>query len=214
MPTRNTLVGVSFIDNQTGYAVGHAATILKTVSGENWTANVDAMARRRCCTFCRRAKRAVGGFSYIETKNGGNWLARLVEAYDDFHLNDLFADAKGNIYIPAEFGTVYKSRDRGQNWQAIETGCQRLVLGRLALSNGDMLVFGMRGNVGAHQPASEQVKSAPPIGLRRHAIVRRSGDSGRPVGHGAGLQQWRQKLYQSAAPRPPEFRHRHRQSWQ
>ena len=30
VPTRNTLVGVTFIDNQTGYAVGHAATILKT----------------------------------------------------------------------------------------------------------------------------------------------------------------------------------------
>ena len=32
------LVGVTFIDNQTGYAVGHAATILKTVDGgDNWT---------------------------------------------------------------------------------------------------------------------------------------------------------------------------------
>ena len=38
VPTRNTLVGVTFIDNQTGYAVGHAATILKTVDGgDNWT---------------------------------------------------------------------------------------------------------------------------------------------------------------------------------
>ena len=38
VPTRNTLVGITFIDNQTGYAVGHAATILKTSDGgDNWT---------------------------------------------------------------------------------------------------------------------------------------------------------------------------------
>ena len=131
VPTRNTLVGVSFIDNQTGYAVGHAATILKTVDGgENWALQYVERYGETPLFAVHFADAqngiAVGGFSYtFETDNGGeSWTQRsLVEdSYDDFHLNDVFADTKGNLYIPAEFGTVYKSRDRGQNWQAIETG--------------------------------------------------------------------------------------------
>ena len=156
VPTRNTLVGVTFIDNQTGYAVGHAATILKTSDGgDNWTLK---FTERRGETplfavYFADAQNgiAVGGFSYtFETKNGGeSWTQRaLVEdSYDDFHLNDLFTDKTGNVYIPAEFGTVYKSRDRGQNWQAIETGYDGSFWGGLGLANGDVLVFGMRGNV-------------------------------------------------------------------
>ena len=156
VPTRNTLVGVSFIDNQTGYAVGHAATILKTVDGgENWTLQYVERNGETPLFAVHFADAqngiAVGGFSYtFETKNGGeSWTRRaLVEdSYDDFHLNDLFADTKGNLYIPAEFGTVYKSRDRGQNWQAIETGYDGSFWGGLGLSNGDVLAFGMRGNV-------------------------------------------------------------------
>ena len=156
MPTRNTLVGVTFIDNQTGYAVGHAATILKTSDGgENWT--LQYIERRGetplFAVYFADAQNgiAVGGFSYtFETKNGGeNWTQRVLveDSFDDFHLNDLFTDTNGNVFIPAEFGTVYKSRDRGQNWQAIETGYDGSFWGGLGLDNGDILVFGMRGNV-------------------------------------------------------------------
>ena len=156
VPTRNTLVGVTFLDNQTGYAVGHAATILKTSDGgNNWTLQYN---ERRGETplfaiYFTDAQNgiAVGGFSYtFETKDGGqSWQQRtLVEdSYDDFHLNDIFADTKGNLYVPAEFGTVYKSRDRGRSWQAIETGYDGSFWGGMGLKNGDLLVFGMRGNV-------------------------------------------------------------------
>jgi photosystem II stability/assembly factor-like uncharacterized protein len=156
VPTRNTLVGVTFIDNQTGFAVGHAATILKTIDGgQNWTLQNNERNGETplFAVYFADAQNgiAVGGFSYtFETSNGGQtWSQRtLVEdSYDDFHLNDLFADKKGNVYIPAEFGTVYKSVDRGRNWEAIETGYDGSFWGGLALENGDVLVFGMRGNV-------------------------------------------------------------------
>jgi len=156
VPTRNTLVGVTFIDNQNGYAVGHAATILKTSDGgQNWTLQHDEPNGETplFAVYFADAQNgiAVGGFSYtFETSDGGqSWRQRtLVEdSYDDFHLNDLFADKKGNVYIPAEFGTVYKSVDRGRNWKAIETGYDGSFWGGFGLDNGDVLVFGMRGNV-------------------------------------------------------------------
>ena len=167
VPTRNTLVGVTFVDNQTGYAVGHAATILKTVDGgENWTLQYNERLGETplFAVYFADAQNgiAVGGFSYtFETDNGGeSWTQRsLVEdSYDDFHLNDVFADKKGNLYIPAEFGTVYKSRDRGQSWQAIETGYDGSFWGGLSLANGDVLVFGMRGNVWRSSNAGKRWK--------------------------------------------------------
>ena len=156
VPTRNTLTGILFIDNQTGFAVGHAATILKTIDGgENWTLQHNERRGETplFAVYFADAQNgiAVGGFSYtFETKDGGeSWTQRTLieDSYDDFHLNDLFADSKGNVYIPAEFGTVYKSVDRGRNWQAIETGYDGSFWGGLGLDNGDLLVFGMRGNV-------------------------------------------------------------------
>lgn len=156
VPTRNTLVGVTFLDNQTGYAVGHGATILKTTDGgQNWTLQHNERNGETplFAVYFADAQNgiAVGGFSYtFETSDGGqSWKQRaLVEdSYDDFHLNDLFVDKKGNVYIPAEFGTVYKSVDRGRNWEAIETGYDGSFWGGLGLADGDLLVFGMRGNV-------------------------------------------------------------------
>ena len=155
VPTRNTLTSVIFLDNQTGYAVGHEATILKTNDGgNNWELQYN---ERRGETplfgvYFSDAKNgiAIGGFSYaLETSDGGEtWNQRsLVEdSYDDFHLNDLFTDTKGNVYIPAEYGTVYKSVDRGRTWQTLGTGYDGSFWGGMGLANGNVLVYGMRGN--------------------------------------------------------------------
>ena len=38
VPTRNTITAITFLDDKTGFAVGHDATILKTEDGgESWT---------------------------------------------------------------------------------------------------------------------------------------------------------------------------------
>ena len=97
----------------------------------------------------------------------GRSAALVEDSYDDFHLNDVFADKKGNLYIPAEFGTVYKSRDRGQSWQAIETGYDGSFWGGLGLANGDVLVFGMRGNVWRSSNAGRSWKQVIPAPTNR-----------------------------------------------
>lgn len=155
VPTRNTLTGVIFLDNQTGYAIGHEATILKTIDGgNNWTLQHNERRGEDPLFGIYFADAnnglAVGGFSKVfETSNGGEtWRQRTLieDSYDDFHLNDIFADKRGNVYIPAEFGTVYKSRDRGKTWAAVETGYDGSLWGGMGLADGSVLVHGMRGN--------------------------------------------------------------------
>ena len=69
VPTRNTLVGVTFLDNQTGYAVGHAATILKTEDGgDNWTLQYNERNGETpllCCIFCRCPKWYCSGWFFL-----------------------------------------------------------------------------------------------------------------------------------------------------
>ena len=156
VPTRNTLTSVYFIDNQTGFAVGHEATILKTVDGgNNWTLQYNEARGETPLmgVYFTDAQNgiAVGGFSYYFTTAdaGETWQQRplIEDSYDDFHLNDVFADTKGNLFIPAEFGTVYKSLDRGANWETITTPYDGSFWGGFGLANGDVLIFGMRGNI-------------------------------------------------------------------
>lgn len=156
VPTRSTLTSVYFIDNQTGFAVGHEATILKTEDGgDNWSLQYNETRGETPLlgVYFTDAQNgiAVGGFSYVFTTadGGDSWQQRALieDSYDDFHLNDLFTDTKGNMFIPAEFGTVYKSVDRGANWQTITTPYDGSFWGGFGLANGDVLIFGMRGNI-------------------------------------------------------------------
>jgi photosystem II stability/assembly factor-like uncharacterized protein len=156
VPTRNTLTSVFFIDNQTGFAVGHEATILKTTDGgNNWTLQYNETRGETPLmgVYFTDAQNgiAVGGFSYVfKTANGGeDWeqVVLIEDSYDDFHLNDVFTDINGNMYIPAEFGTVYKSVDRGTTWQTIATPYDGSFWGGFGLADGSIIVFGMRGNI-------------------------------------------------------------------
>ena len=156
VPTRATLTGIFFLDDKVGFAVGHDAVILKTEDGgESWALKY---AERRgenplFGIYFSDAQHgyAVGAFAtMLHTSDGGeSWQQRpLIEgSYDDFHLNDIFADNRGNIFIPAEFGTIYKSSDKGKTWQALESGYDGSFWGGLALRGGGVLVWGMRGNV-------------------------------------------------------------------
>ena len=155
VPTRNTITDITFTDDKVGFAVGHDATILKTEDGgESWMLKyIERRGENPLFGLDFSGPDygiAVGAFSTVmETKDGGEtWTQRpLVEGgYDDFHLNGLFSDAAGNMYIPAEFGVVYKSTDGGRTFEGIQTPYEGSFWGGLPLANGDLLIWGMRGN--------------------------------------------------------------------
>lgn len=94
---------------------------------------------------------AVGGFNYaVETTDGGKtWTPkRLVRsAADDFHLNAAFNGPDNSLFVPSEYGQVYRSLDGGATWSISQTAYEGSFWGGLTLKDGSVLVVGMRGNV-------------------------------------------------------------------
>ncbi len=176
VPTRKTLTGVSFADELNGWAVGHDAIIIHTADGgTTWTRQYidvvgeddidpmtgDAPPDNTLLTvhfFDADHGLAMGAFSLVlETYDGGeNWDERdLNVPVDDsdpyyfpeeYHLNAMFLGPDDTIFVAAEFGTVYRSMDGGENFEEIVTPYEGSFWGGLNTGNA-VLVFGMRGNL-------------------------------------------------------------------
>ncbi|MGB5092427.1 MAG: YCF48-related protein [Parvibaculum sp.] len=156
VPTQATLTSVVFVDDKLGYAGGHDTTILRTEdAGKTWKLVFHDPESETpiMSVWFENADHgfAMGAFSFvIETKDGGTtWEQRpLTEGdTDDFHLNKVFSDKDGEIYVAAEFGIVYHSTDHGVTFEKIQTPYEGSFWGGVSLNDGSILVFGMRGNV-------------------------------------------------------------------
>jgi photosystem II stability/assembly factor-like uncharacterized protein len=155
VPTRNTLTSVNFLDDNNGIAVGHDMTILRTEDGgDNWTLvyNDREVELPLLAVIYVSADHvlAFGAFSSVlESRDGGKtWEDRMLseEAEDDYHLNDAFRGVSGAIYVPAEFGNVYRSTDGGETFEPLQTPYEGSFWGGTVLADDSIIVWGMRGN--------------------------------------------------------------------
>ena len=148
-----TLCAISFAGELNGWAVGHGAVILRTTDGgDRWSVQftgpdsesplLDVLALNN------RHVIAIGSFgSYFETQDAGaTWNQRFV-LEEDMHLNRITATSDGTLFIAGEFGTLLRSTDQGENWDALSTGDDGSLYGILPLSNGTLLAYGLRGRV-------------------------------------------------------------------
>ncbi|MBL4863313.1 MAG: hypothetical protein JKY63_00200, partial [Rhodobiaceae bacterium] len=156
VPTQVTLTSVSFPTDETGFAVGHDAVIIKTIDGgDTWTLvyeDFEAETPLMSVFFDTPSHGlAMGAFGYLleTTDAGATWTQRpVIEGQeDDFHLNDSFRSENGAVWIAAEFGTVYRSNDSGTTFTRLQTPYEGSFWGGIGLSDGAVLIYGMRGNV-------------------------------------------------------------------
>jgi photosystem II stability/assembly factor-like uncharacterized protein len=156
VPTRLSLTAVFFVDDKRGWAVGHDALILHSDDGgDTWRMQHSDIANEvpLLSIWFENAQHgiAVGAFSMLlETKNGGRtWLPRQLSENreDDYHLNDIFAGSGGSVFIAAEMGRVYRSRDTGESWEELSPGYEGSFWGGLGLGDDTLLIWGMRGHV-------------------------------------------------------------------
>ncbi len=155
VPTRTTLTAVTFIDERTGWAVGHGGIVLGTSDGgENWrllAGRIDGKDAFFSVWF-RDAKNglAVGSFGYAarSSDGGATWTPfDVVEGeMGERHLNQIFV--RGNlVLIAAESGVVFRSDDNDASFKAVKTPYKGSLWGGMALKDGSLMVWGMSGTV-------------------------------------------------------------------
>jgi photosystem II stability/assembly factor-like uncharacterized protein len=153
VPTRSMLTGVASPDGKHVWAVGHDQVILHSADGgRTWVRQFYAPEEEVPIldVWFENPRRglAVGAYGLLlETTDGGQtWTRRLFDE-EEGHGNGLLQAPDGTLYIPAEFGKVFRSRDNGATWEALQTPYRGSFFGGLALPDGALLVFGLRGNV-------------------------------------------------------------------
>ncbi len=152
-PTSSTLTALYFHDARHGWAVGHDAVILHSEDGgETWRQTHYAPQEQKPLLdvwFGNELKGyAMGAYgSFYETADGGKtwWPRKILNS--DMHINSLARAADGKLFIAGEAGTLQRSRDGGQTWEALVSPYQGSFFGVLALKDGGVLVYGLRGRI-------------------------------------------------------------------
>jgi len=171
VPTRATLTGVTFVGEREGWAVGHDAVILATTDGgEHWTlqhrdTGADGPLFSIWLDGAGRGL-AVGAYGQaLSTDDGGvTWRpTRVGGPEEDWHLNELFEATGEALYVAAEGGRVYRSVDGGRSWEPRPSAYAGSFWGGLVLSDGRMMVFGMRGHAFSSDDGGASWEALPQV---------------------------------------------------
>lgn len=159
VPVSSPLTSVSFINAQTGWAVGHWGSVLLTEDGgEHWQVQrltpEDDRPLFAVHFFDQLDGVAVGLWSQVlTTRDGGrSWQQQSLlppagARRADLNLMGLFADQHGALYATAERGQLLRSTDRGLSWRYLDTGYSGTLWTGAALADGRLLVGGQRGTL-------------------------------------------------------------------
>jgi len=155
------LNSVQFIDENTGWAVGHGSSIVKTDDGgRTWKVQHQDLTQDRPLfgVYFLNSKIgvAVGLWSLIlRTEDGGatwNSLSPVVfGGSEQFDLNiyAVFGDGK-HIYAAGERGFVARSDDGGLTWEPMHVDYSGTFWTGGVNNNGDVFVAGLRGSAYVH----------------------------------------------------------------
>jgi photosystem II stability/assembly factor-like uncharacterized protein len=153
VPTRATLTGVHLHDLNRAWAVGHDATILRTVDGGlNWETVFSAAEEQRPLldVWFESVDHgfAVGAYGYfLETRDGGDtWKPRKI-IDSDHHLNHISGVPSKRLYIAGEAGTLLRSDDGGSNWEPLPSPYVGSLFGTLSLDEQRVYIYGLRGHL-------------------------------------------------------------------
>jgi photosystem II stability/assembly factor-like uncharacterized protein len=132
------LLDVLFIDGQTGFAIGAYALLLRTTDGgANWE---QVMVTSDAVADGPNATEEEDNWTFDEDD-----LA--LEGESDPHLNGIARTADGSLFIVAERGAAFRSRDDGSSWERIQLPYDGSMFGVIALGEQHLLAYGLRGNV-------------------------------------------------------------------
>jgi photosystem II stability/assembly factor-like uncharacterized protein len=147
------LFDIWFADEQNGFAVGAYGYFLRSADGgltweEEMLELVEAAPAGDDADGTADAADAAdadGAEAGADEWADDEWSDDGVAA--DLHMNRIIRDNAGRLYLMAEAGTVFRSDDQGFTWQVLDPPYDGSFFGGLPLSDGSLLVFGLRGNM-------------------------------------------------------------------
>ncbi|WP_448510595.1 WD40/YVTN/BNR-like repeat-containing protein [Immundisolibacter sp.] len=159
VPVRATLTAVTFVDERTGFAVGHDAVILKTTdAGATWSL-LNFEPESQVVLLNVRFSDPQTGF--VVGSNGQLWSTRdgaatwvqqtlSVEDWYQNHIFDIAWTPDGAVLAVAEKGVIYRaakadSTEGRFTFAPIQSPYDGSYFGALTLADGGLLIYGMNG---------------------------------------------------------------------
>ncbi|HKM16090.1 MAG TPA: YCF48-related protein [Marinospirillum sp.] len=155
VPVISQLTGVDFATADLGFAVGHEATILRSSdAGVSWQlVQHDTEEAPLLDVFFISAQTgfAVGGYGLLlKTQDSGKTWQNLSDKLpnpEGYHNNAITQDIAGHLFIVGERGSVYRSTDLGDSWQALQLDYDGSLFGVFSTPAGQLVATGLRGNL-------------------------------------------------------------------
>lgn len=93
---------------------------------------------------------AAGGYNtLLETRDGGvswQYVADRLPNPEGLHNNVIAQDRQGHLWLAGERGSLYRSDDQGQTWQAEDSPYSGSWFALTALPEGGLILAGLRGH--------------------------------------------------------------------
>jgi photosystem II stability/assembly factor-like uncharacterized protein len=157
VPIASTLTAVTFVDEKTGWAVGHWGVVLHTTDGgETWTRqriHLESDQPLFSVQFSSAREGWAGGLwsLLLKTEDGGaTWKEIKLPAPPDGakadrNLNKIIRTKANTLLIACEGGTVLRSTDNGRNWVYVDVGQKASLWSAVSAPDGTVFAGGLRG---------------------------------------------------------------------
>lgn len=147
------LLDILMLDGNNGFAVGAYSLLLNTVDGgATWAPmeiNTGAAGEALASEGEPPADAAAPADDAAATDDE-SWTFSdedlELEEESDPHLNAIARTGDGSLFIVAERGAAYRSRDNGATWERIQLPYEGSMFGVIGYDGQHVLAFGMRGN--------------------------------------------------------------------
>lgn len=142
------LLDVLMLDAQRGFAVGAYSLLLRTDDGgKTWTEVLinDGTRADPAATEPDPAPTTEAQAGADEDWTFDQSDLELEEESDP-HLNAITRTGDGSLFIVAERGAAYRSRDGGRSWERLQLPYEGSMFGVIGYEGQRLLAFGMRGN--------------------------------------------------------------------
>jgi photosystem II stability/assembly factor-like uncharacterized protein len=145
------LLDIAMLDAQNGFAIGAYSLILRTRDGGQTWEETTVRGEVAAAGPADEAASDVAPQDDAEAaQDPENWTfddADLeLEEEDDPHLNAIAQTGDGSLFIVAERGAAFRSRDRGESWERLQLPYEGSMFGVIGYAGQRVLAFGMRGN--------------------------------------------------------------------